>query len=312
MSRYVKISTLGPPPFSTGISKDYKSVINEMKKHWTKQIDQVIYERPDLIILPEFCDMPEDLSAKGKLEYYRERKDQILDFFRIKARENGCNIAYSAVSEMEDGTFRDLTQIIDRNGNIQGIYSKNHPTIREIDDGEILSGKNASVIECDFGRVACIICFDLNFDELRSRYKKLKPELIIFSSMYHGGLMSKYWAYYCRSYFAGAIAGLQNYIISPVGDMIAASTNYFEYLTHTINLDYKVIWIGMNREKIKNMKRKYGPKIKITDPGYLGSVLVTSESDDISINDVLDEFQIEDVDQYFERSLEYQEYNMER
>ena len=77
---------------------------------------------------------------------------------------------------------------------------------RKIEKGS-LCGKDAPVFECDFGRVAFAICFDLNFDELRLKYVKAKPDLIIFSSMYHGGLMQAYWAYSCRAYFVGAIAG---------------------------------------------------------------------------------------------------------
>ena len=91
------------------------------------------------------------------------------------------------------------------------------------------------MIQCDFGRVVCAICFDLNFDELRLRYVQARPDLILFSSMYHGGLMQNYWAYSCRSHFIGAINGLQCTVISPLGELLAASTNYFHHITTTVN-----------------------------------------------------------------------------
>jgi len=86
----------------------------------------------------------------------------------------------------------------------QGIQGN---TLPETESG-ILYGREAPVFDCDFGRVAFAICFDLNFDELRLKYVKAKPDLIVFSSVYHGGLMQAYWAYSCRAHFIGAVAEL--------------------------------------------------------------------------------------------------------
>ena len=83
------------------------------------------------------------------------------------AKENNCYIAYSAMREVPDGSLRNSTQLIDRNGNIAGIYNKNHPTIRDTEINGTLYGKDADLIECDFGTVACAICLILilmNYD----------------------------------------------------------------------------------------------------------------------------------------------------
>jgi hypothetical protein len=53
------------------------------------------------------------------------------------------------------------------------------------------------------------------------------------------------------------------------------------------------------------MKEKYCTKVKITDPGLLGSVLIASQHEKISIGEMIDEFEIERLDDYFERSLKY-------
>ena len=114
-----------------------------------------------------------------------------------------CYIAYSASRLLPDGTKRNSTQMIDRNGNIAGIYNKNHLTINDNENNGTLYGADANVIQCDFGKVACAICFDLNFDELRLKYVPQKPDHNV-SSLYHE-LMQNYWAYSCRSYFVGCV-----------------------------------------------------------------------------------------------------------
>jgi hypothetical protein len=51
------------------------------------------------------------------------------------------------------------------------------------------------------------------------------------------------------------------------------------------------------------LKAKYGPKVKITDPGYLGSVLISSEHDSVTVEQMVKEFTIELLDDYMARAL---------
>ena len=151
------------------------------------------------------------------------------------------------------------------------------------------------------------ICFDLNFDELRLKYVKAKPDLIIFSSMYHGGLMQSYWAYSCRCHFVGAIAGraTRSEIRNPLGQIIASNTNYFNFAVARVNLDCELAHLDYNWERLRKLKAKYGPKVTINDPGCLGSVLISSEHETVGVDEMIEEFEIELLDDYFARALEY-------
>ena len=121
--------------------------------------------------------------------------------------------------------------------------------------------------------------------------------------MYHCGLMQIYWAYACQAWFIGSVAGDQCTIINPIGDLVACSTNYYPYITSEINLDCKVVHIDYNNEKFAAAKQKYGSKLKIYDPGHVGAVLLSSESNDFTVEDILEEFAIESWDDYYARSL---------
>ena len=302
MANYVKISTIGPRPLTENPGTG-QAAVDRMIEFWKKELDQVLPDRPDLIVVPEVCDRYPAHSIEERLAYYRVRGNQVRDTFAQTARKHRCHIAYSAVREMPDGTWRNSTQIIGRHGQVLGIYNKNHPTIPEITEAGTLRGRNAPLIECDFGRVACAICFDLNFDALRLKYIQSRPDLILFSSMYHGGLMQGYWAYSCRTHLVTAVPGLPSAIISPVGHILATTTNYFDFVTTTVNLDCKVVHLDFNRGRLEAMKEKYGPRVSIFDPGYLASVLVASETDQMTSDDLIQEFGIELLDDYLARSL---------
>ena len=304
MSRYLTISTIGnhTMPFT---KSSPTSLVKGMKEFWTKELDQVLPDNPDLIVLPEACDRYNNMSIEDRAVYYAERKDQMLNFFSQKAVDNNCYIAYSAAFQVADGSFRNCTQLIDRQGEVAGIYNKNHLVIEETTNGGILCGKNADLIETDFGTVGCAICFDLNFDELRMKYVEKQPDLILFSSMYHGGLMQAYWAYSCRSHFVSAVQNLPSAIISPTGETLAETTNYFDHITKTVNLDCEVVHLDHNWDKISAAKKKYGRGFTMKDPGLLGAVLLSCELEDKYIDEIIEEFEIETMDEYMDRSLEH-------
>ena len=298
------VSMLAPAPLRGKPSNNLKAV-ERVIAHWKQQMDLVLPDRPDLIVLPEACDRFFTDSIDERKAYYEFRGDTLRDFFCKVAKENNCYIAYSAVRKLSDGTYRNSTQLIDRTGAIAEIYNKNHLVPGETTKGGILCGKDAPVFKTDFGTVAMAICFDLNFHELLEKYAKQRPDLIIFSSSYHGGLMQNYWAYHCRSYFVGAVANKECTVVNPLGEKVARSTDYYPRLTAEINLDFNVVHLDENWGKLEAAKAKYGRGVTIFDPGYVGALLLTSEMDNVTANDIIKEFQIETWDEYYARSMEH-------
>ncbi|MEQ4486492.1 carbon-nitrogen hydrolase family protein [Cohnella silvisoli] len=287
---------------------DVEASIQQIERYLTQRIGQVLPDQPDLIVLPECCDMPSGLAEDALQNYYRARGERIRDALSLIAKQNSCYIAYPSIRLDSDDKWWNSVQLLDRNGDVAGVYNKNHPVIIEIDENQIQCGKETPVIECDFGRVAFAICFDLNFDELRLKYVRENPDLILFPSMFHGGFMQQYWAYSCRAHFVGAIAGgLPSSIVSPVGQVVSSTSSYYDFVSATINLDCAVVHLDYNRGKLEAIRQKYGKKVRVTDPGYVGSVLLSSETEEFSTEDLVREFEIEKLDDYMARSRLHQQ-----
>ena len=311
MANWVKIATFATHPLRVREDISPKELTERMIEHWTARLKQAMYDRPDVIVLAEACDRPADYSMDKRRAYYCFRQDQVRDAMAALAKENRCYIAYSAARQLSDETFRNSTVMIGRKGEICGTYNKNHLVVEETTMAGILCGKDAPIIETDFGRVACMICFDLNFDELRNKYAAARPDLILFSSMYHGGMMQAYTAYRCRSHFVGAVAGLPSEIRNPLGEVLARTTNYTDYVVASVNLDCQVVHLDYNEGKLVELKRKYGPDVTIYDPGLLGSVLITSNAEHVTAKEMVKEFQIEQLDDYMARALAHRKINIE-
>src|SRR5690606_37363585 len=152
--------------------------------------------------------------------------------------------------------------------------------------------------------VGMVICFDLNFEELRDRMAGQHPDILLFPSMYHGGHMQRNWAYACRSFFIGAIsgAGTRSEIRDPLGEVVASSSNYNNYAITDNNFKFKLVHLGYNEGKHKALKAKYGHYIQIKDPGNIGAVFCTSLDPNRLIDPIIKEFDIENMHDYNNRS----------
>lgn len=302
MARRITLSTFSgvPPAVEHGTSQE--RAVGQVIEHWRMKLGNVLPDRPDLILLPEVADMPanhaEDLEA-----YLAARGTRVMDFLASVARENHCHIAYSTLRTDETGIRRNSMVVLDRQGRPAGHYDKRHITINEFNHQGLRYGDGGAIIDCDFGRVACVICFDLNFDDARQRIAAAHPDLILFSSMYHGGLMQGYWAYSCRAHFVAAVHNKPSAILLPTGDGVATTTNYFDHVTARINLDCALFHLDDNRPKLEAAKAKYGRKLSLHDPGRLGSVLLTCEDDELTLDRIVREFDLEPLDDYFKRAL---------
>ena len=299
---------------------NYAEYEKQIKTYLSKNIEKVLPDCPDIIILPECCNRmfsenyPGDHARRADLnEYYKYLGNRLIEYLSPIAKDNNTNIAYSAVRyvpEDEKYHYRNSTVYIGRDGNIWGTYDKNHLVIEENSLSNIGYGTDAKLIELDFGKVASAICFDLNFNELMEKYKVQEPDLIVFCSAYHGGLKQEQWAYECQSYFAGAISGVPGRILNPLGETVAKATNYTDYVSATVNLDYRLCHIDYNWAKFTAAKAKYKTALTIHDPGQVGCVMLTYNDTDKTVEDVIDEFEIERLDEYFARARAHRQENM--
>jgi len=255
--------------------------------------------------MTEMCDFPFPSSYKMDFagKFTDSRGTDNIRFFSRVAKENNCNVSFSTIAKGKGDYHTNTMYLLNRRGEIIGQYDKYYVTGGENKSGS-LYGDKTPVFDMDFGRVSCAICFDLNFDDLRDKYKKLKPEMIIFASQFHGGLLQQIWANECRAFFVGAIAHqIPSSILSPLGEILFYSTNYLNYATGIINMDCAFAHLA-EQSKITELKKKYGGGVTLYDPCHIGYFMLTNELDGITINEMFKEFGILSYDDYLAEQRE--------
>ena len=253
----------------------------------------------DLIVLSE------GVGAVGQTVEDAEDPDrpgEFLSMYADFAASLRCHIAGGART-LRNGKVYNSTVFFGPGGELLGIYDKVHLTIGEIEEG-IASGTDPVVVDTAVGRLAGVICFDLNFESLRNRYRSLKPDILVYASMFHGGLQQQTWAYDCRAYLVCAWQFLGGGILDPFGRPVALTHCYCKVATASINLDRANIHMDYNHEKFDDIRKKYGREVVIDVPGEIGSALLFSTTDKRSAMDVVREFQLELLDDYLARAAE--------
>lgn len=246
----------------------------------------------------------EGIESRGqRLEEAEEvaRPGPLLDTFARFAAAERCHVTGS-IKLREGGRVYNSIAFLGPDGNVLGAYHKVNLTHGEIEAG-LSSGKGAVVVDTPIGRLGGLICFDLNFEGLRSEYRALKPDILTFASMYHGGLMQGVWAYDCRSYFVSALPMVGGGILDPFGRAVALTSNYTAVAMARINLDRAIVHLDYNCPKFATIEKRYLDAVRIDVPPFLGSALITSLTSERTAMDIVREFELELLDDYFVRAL---------
>ena len=248
----------------------------------------------------------EGMEAIGQTIEQAESPDKpgpMYNAYRDFALRNKCTVAGSIKLEDEEKVYNALV-FIGPEGEYLGDYRKTYLTTREVDGG-ITPGAGAVVVETPAGRIGGVICFDLNYDKLRDDYHDLKPDILAFSSMFHGDHLQWNWAYQCRSFLASACKDSSSDIVDPSGRVIASVNYHGRIVRSRINLDRFMMHQDYNRERFADIQRKYKDEVRIDYNPILGIAVLYSESPKRSATEIACKFDLVELDDYLQESEKY-------
>jgi beta-ureidopropionase len=191
--------------------------------------------------------------------------------------------------------------LLNREGEVTGQYRKMFVFWGE---GVQASRAGVKVFDTDFGRVALLICFDANYDELWQEAGRQGAEMVLWPSAYGGGLP------------LNGYAMIHNYCIVPVGvgnilDCFGRKVEAVEsplpkqYIA-TLDLDVTPVHKDFNGDKIKNLLREHAGEVELM-PGIgdlEGWYVLRAIKPGVRARDLCREHQIETLWQYRQRSRE--------
>lgn len=263
-------------------------------------IDKVLYEQPDLIVLPETF----TALGLGEQDWFNtaEPLDGETVHYMCHVAAKHCTYIACPILLRHRSQVHNAVVFINRQGEIEGVYSKMFPTLGELDLG-VTPGTEALVIETDFGKVGFAICFDLNFREVADDLHRKGAELVCFSSMYPGGMQLQHWALEYQWWMLSAIGSPQGMLVNPLGRICAqAQPNYQPLVCANVNMDCLVAHLDYNYDKLVAIKRRYGRQVQLDILQPEARFLLTCHDSDTDARQIALEHDLLLWDDYFARA----------
>jgi predicted amidohydrolase len=94
------------------------------------------------------------------------------------ARRHSMYIAAPYMVRGDDGNIYNSVVLIDRAGDVQGVYRKTHPVRNELE--YVTPGDVYPVFDTDFGRIAFMICWDMMYPEVPQIYALKGVDMILW------------------------------------------------------------------------------------------------------------------------------------
>lgn len=299
------ISLKGLWPEQT-IAKRMKDVIERMESVYPLE--------PDIICLPETVNISwvkEAITLEGIAEDETTPGPITSQLAEIAKKQN-CYITCPIITKKE-GHFYNSCILINRKGNIEGVFHKIHPTDTEtipqtyFKGGGITPGTlKTPVFNTDFGRIGIQICMDACWDDGWKSLKAAGAKLVLFLSQasYANIINNHAWR---NRYNIVSATGEDARIIDLVGNTVLADSGLARWVCTAINLEKEVVQAKMHVTKFDAIQKKFGQGIAIKIYYQENWATIESLDPDIRVKDILKEYELPTLDEQIRETSVIQE-----
>jgi len=250
--------------------------------------------RMDIVALPEVA-----VTGEGPAHQIGvPLNGPVLDVMGAKAREHGCYVIVPLymVEAQEKDAFSNAAALLDRAGDVVGIYRKVFPVgdpARGTLEGGVTPGKEFPVFECDFGRVGIQICYDMSFDTGWDVLGRKGAELVIWTSQSPGQIRASCRALQNKYYVLTSTWTDNASLFDPMGQMIREIRQPERVFVEQIDLSYVLLNWQSALGKGKAFDEKYSERAGYRYSESEGGGIFWSNDPDKPIMDMVRELKME-------------------
>ncbi len=262
-------------------------------------LERAALSKPDIVCLPEL--FPQiGMPVQEWVPTAETVPGPITDRIGALARRHNMYVVCPTL-EKRGGRVYNAGVLLDRQGQVAGIYHKVHPTISEVEAG-VTPGSRVEVFEADFGRVAILICFDIMWPGRWAEAKDRGAELLFWPSAYEGGLPLQARACDHELYVVSCTPVWVNHILDITGYPIASTGQRLDIATTQIDLERRLFSTDYNMAQVQAIQTKYGPRVRFNVLSPEGAFTLESDDPAVTVADLAKEFGLETLQDYRVRS----------
>jgi predicted amidohydrolase len=280
----------------------YDAPLADNRKRALKYVESAGRRGADLVCLPETFLGSENTAAGETLT------SQTFDEMCNLAREHGIwVVAGSLLLEPESGLKHNNAIVIDRSGAVVALYAKVHPTIGECEDRGITPGRNAVVVDTDFGRLGLAICYDIGWPSHWAELARLGAELVVWPSAYDGGFPLQSYAWQHRYFVVSSVLSWRAKVYDITGTVLSSSCDWSPIAEATIDLEKELFHADSHEEEILRITDELGGRVSIVRFDEERYFTLESNDPDWSVSRIKSHYGLENFADYHARATEVQD-----
>ena len=250
----------------------------------------------DLIALPESClGVGADIAEAVDGPTVSALSD-------IARRRNSYLVAGLYLTH--DGRSFVSSVLIDRTGNVVGVYEKRYPYWSDIDNGPTLPGSGVPRWQTDFGTLGSAICFDVNFHQVWADLADAGVDIVIWPSAYAGGEILRSYAQIHHYHVLTCTQAGDSHLYDPIGTEIMPNDQTHDRVRKfSIDLDRGFYHHNFNLDRLERLLVDHGDDVQL-------DAMLTSEEwfvlsrrqEGIGVRDLARSYGLEEIRDYVQRS----------
>lgn len=302
MARYARVVTIA-------LQHRGGPTVEENRRRVCALMEQAVAEKPDVVVLPETFTLM-GVSYESVAEVAEPIPGPTTDLMADYARKYHTYVICPLIG-IHGTKFHNDAVLLDRSGDIVGVYSKVHPVVQgaEFTNLElgVTPGEAASVFETDFGRIGIQICFDIVYPEGWAALKEQGAEIVFWCSAYDGGRHLEHLAWQHHYFIVSAVQSRYARVVNIVGETVARSNRFDPVLATTLDLDIALFHCDFNASVIPEIRRRHGSDVIIRVLDEESFFTLQTRRADVRVADIVEEFNLEPLDRYLARNQALQD-----
>ena len=260
------------------------------------RLDRASAFKPDIVCLPETFTRGEPETVPGPTT----------NRLSTWAKKHHCHVICPLKVRDGERTFNSAV-LIDRSGAIVGRYDKIRPTEGELKRSISPGAVDPPVFQTDFGAIGIQICFDVNWHSQWRRLKEKGAEIIFFPSAYPAARQLKTLAWLNQCFVVSSTMTRAASIYDITGEQIATTGKYQQWAGAVLPLGKRLFEIDYHVGKMRKIVDKYGDRVRVTWYHDDDLVSVASLDAELTVEDLIDEFELTPHTAYINRAQQAQD-----
>jgi len=254
-------------------------------------LKNVVEYKPDFVCLPEafpFEYVETRLTFPERVEVSNKVLLQFSEFAKLYNCYTICPVFTSS-----EGRIYNSAVVFNRTGKKIGQYNKIHETVGYVRNGITCGAMFQPAIQTEFGPIGIQICYDINWEDSWKMLRDQGVKIIFWASAFDGGQQINMKALQNKC----IVASSTNKNVSKVCDMdgnTIAKTGIWEpnFYCGKLNMEKVFLPTYDYLRECRDIRRKYGRKVRITCFHEEEWTIIESVSQDVLINDIIKEFDL--------------------